>query len=145
MRRSLILGVLSSQCREWLMWKFPKNSQFIKCSVAVIHVVINFCYQYFCFEIFFFPQFFNFFFSLLSHHIRNMWKEKVLFSLHFTLDAFPFTETKWYLHVSVLWKIWYAAGRNWTFVSYDVSSTDLWLILLTSHSTRKVQFLPLAA
>ena len=69
-----------------------------------LNFVINFAYEYFCFE-FFFPKFFC----------------STLFFRSFTLDAFPFTGTKRTLDVCVLWKIWYAAiGRNWTFLSCDV-------------------------
>ena len=75
----------------------------------------------------FFPNFLNLF-------LFRFFSSKGL-----TLDASPFTVTQRTFHVSVLWKIWYAAsGRNWTFVSCDVESTRLRLILLTSHSTWKV-------
>ena len=56
----------------------------------------------------------------------------------FTLDASPFTETKGPLYVSVLWKKWCtASGWNWTFLSYDVSSTSAHARSKNEYSTQR--------
>ena len=63
-------------------------------SVSLINVIINIGYECFCSENFFSKFFVSKTFS------QNFFFEG------FTVNTFPFTDTKRTLYVSVLWKIW---------------------------------------
>ena len=99
---------IAKRLRLWQALVMTKNT--------LINVVMNFCYQYFCFEIFFFQNiFFEIFFQIFFSIFFPPFFSKCFFFDSFTLDASPFTKTKRTIYVSVFWKIWYAAsGRNWT-------------------------------
>ena len=112
---------------------FSSHTQYVKRHFFCHNFFLTFFFQIFFFKLF--SQ--NFFFQ--NFFVQHLFSKLNFFFQGFTLDASPFTET---LYVSVLWKIWYiASGRNWAFVSCDVKGTILRLILLTSHSPWKVQFL----